>query len=87
MRNGDAANTKFICFGLTRRGPELTIYHTHGERGYHYITDAGFYATKIGNVSNVKRTIILCSTKCCHYLFNLMRKWKCVLVQCTMKPV
>jgi hypothetical protein len=36
--SGEATNTKFILFGLTRSGLEPTIYHTQGEHANHYIT-------------------------------------------------
>jgi hypothetical protein len=38
--SGETANTIFIVFGLTKLGLEPTIYHTQGEHGYHYTTDA-----------------------------------------------
>jgi hypothetical protein len=31
MLSGEATNTNFIVFGLTRLGPEPTIYRTQGE--------------------------------------------------------
>jgi hypothetical protein len=37
---GEATNTNFIVFGLTRSGLELTIYRTRGEHANHYATDA-----------------------------------------------
>ena len=37
---GEAANTDFIVFGLTRIWLEPTIYHTRGEHANHYITNA-----------------------------------------------
>ena len=37
---GDATNTNFIVFGLTRSGLEPTIYRTRDEQAYHYTTDA-----------------------------------------------
>ena len=40
MLNGEAINTNFIVFGLTRSGLEPTIYHTQGEHAYHYTTNA-----------------------------------------------
>ena len=36
---GEATNTNFIVFGLTRRGLEPTIYRTRGEHANHYTTD------------------------------------------------
>jgi hypothetical protein len=38
--SGEATNTNFIVFGLTRSRLELTIYHTRGEHASHYTTDA-----------------------------------------------
>ena len=40
MLSGEATNTNFIVFGLTRPGLELTIYRTWGEHANHYTTDA-----------------------------------------------
>jgi hypothetical protein len=37
---GEATNTNFIVFGLTKPGHEPTIYHTRGEHANHYATDA-----------------------------------------------
>jgi hypothetical protein len=36
---GEATNTNFIVFGLTRSGLVPTIYHTRGEHANHYTTD------------------------------------------------
>jgi len=38
--SGEATNTNFIVFGLTRSGIEPTTYCTRGEHTNHYITDA-----------------------------------------------
>ena len=40
MLSGEVTNTNFIVFGLTRLGPEPTIYSTRDDRGTHYTTDA-----------------------------------------------
>ena len=37
--SGEASNTNFIVFGLTRLGLEPTIYRTQGEHANHYATD------------------------------------------------
>jgi hypothetical protein len=37
---GEATNTNFIVFGLTRPGLEPMIYSTRGEHANHYATDA-----------------------------------------------
>jgi hypothetical protein len=34
--SGEATNTNFIVFGLTRPGIEPTIYHTRGDHSNHY---------------------------------------------------
>jgi hypothetical protein len=41
MLNGEATNTNFSVFGLTRLGIEPTFYRTCGEHANHYTTDAG----------------------------------------------
>jgi hypothetical protein len=40
MLSGEATNTNFIVFGLTRSGLEPTIYRTRGEHANHCTTDA-----------------------------------------------
>jgi hypothetical protein len=40
MLSGEATNTNFKVFGLTRPGLEPTIYRTRGKHGNHYATDA-----------------------------------------------
>jgi hypothetical protein len=42
MRSGEATNTNFIVFGLTRSELEPTIYNTGGKHANHYTT--GFSA-------------------------------------------
>ena len=37
--SGEATNTNFIVFGLTRSGLEPMIYRTRGEHANHYTTD------------------------------------------------
>ena len=37
--NGEATNTNFIVFSLTRLGLEPTNYGTRGEHANHYTTD------------------------------------------------
>jgi hypothetical protein len=39
--SGEATNTNFIVFGLTRPGLEPTIYRILGQHADHYTTDAG----------------------------------------------
>ena len=40
MLSGEAANTNFIVFGLTRPWLKTMIYHTQGEKADHYTHDA-----------------------------------------------
>ena len=40
LLSGEAANTNFIVFTLTRSGLEPTIYNTWGEDANHYTADA-----------------------------------------------
>ena len=39
MHGGEATNTNFIVFGLTRSGIEPTIYRTGRVNANHYTTD------------------------------------------------
>jgi hypothetical protein len=39
MLSGEATNTNFIVFGLTRPGLEPMIYRTQGEHANYYTTD------------------------------------------------
>ena len=41
--SGEAANTNFIVFGLTRTRREPTRFHTRGEHATHYTTDVVCY--------------------------------------------
>ena len=43
MLSGEATNTKFIVFGLTRSGLESTIYRTQGEYANNNTTDEVLY--------------------------------------------
>jgi hypothetical protein len=40
--SGEATHINFKVFDLTRPGLEPTFYHTRGEHGTHYATDAVF---------------------------------------------
>jgi hypothetical protein len=42
MLSGEATNTNFTIFGLTRTGLEPTIYRTRGKHADHYTTDVVF---------------------------------------------
>jgi hypothetical protein len=55
MLSGEATNTNFIVFGLTRLRLEPMIYRTWGEHVYHYTINA--VKKKIGNKQHVKRKI------------------------------
>jgi hypothetical protein len=48
---GEATNTNFIVFGLTRPGLEPTIYRTPDEHNNHYATDAVVSEEKINGDS------------------------------------
>ena len=61
MLSGEAINTKFIVFGLTWSGLELTIYCTRSEHANHYTTDAiqPFNSSKVKyNVSTIFTQIV-----------------------------
>jgi hypothetical protein len=45
--NGEATNSNFIVFGLTRSGLEPTIYHTRGEHANHY---TGYSRQALGDI-------------------------------------
>ena len=53
--SGEATNTNFIDFDLTRSGLEPTICHTRGEHANHYIIDAFQYKSKRDRESNGKK--------------------------------
>jgi hypothetical protein len=42
LQSRDATHINFKVFDLTRPGLEPTFYHTRGEHGTHYATDAVF---------------------------------------------
>ena len=44
--SGEATNTNFKVFGLTRPGLEPTIYRTRGEHANHYATDVVYIYCK-----------------------------------------
>jgi hypothetical protein len=54
--SGEATNTNFIVFGLTRLGLEPTICCTRGKHANHYTTDAIVFSIQ---VSVLKNCIIL----------------------------
>ena len=43
MLSGEATNTNFIIFGLTRPGIEPTIYRIRDEHANHYTTSAVYF--------------------------------------------
>jgi hypothetical protein len=47
MISGDATNTNFIVFGLTRLGVKPKIYRTRGKHANHYTTDLIYETNKI----------------------------------------
>jgi hypothetical protein len=49
--SGEATNTNFIVFGLTRPGLESTIYHTRSEYANHYTTDAVSFIGRINSTN------------------------------------
>ena len=51
MLSGEATNTNFIVFGLTRPGLESTIYHTRSEYANHYTTDAVSFIGRINSTN------------------------------------
>jgi hypothetical protein len=53
--SGEATNTNFIVFGLTRSWLEPTIYHIRDEYASQYTTDAFHY---LGDVSKVWNTVL-----------------------------
>jgi hypothetical protein len=48
MLSGEATNTNFIVFGLTRPGLKPTIYRTLGKHANHYTTDVVSYSLMLG---------------------------------------
>ena len=57
MLSGEATNTNFIFFGLTRAGLEPKIYHTRGEYANYYATVAVSSGTL--NANRLENKIIL----------------------------
>ena len=55
MFSGEATNTNFIDFGLTRSRLEPTIYRARGEHANHYTIDASLY--KILSIYTIKVNI------------------------------
>jgi hypothetical protein len=53
--SGEATNTNFIVFGLTRPGLEPMIYRTLGEHANHYTIDASL--NKIISIFTIKVNI------------------------------
>jgi hypothetical protein len=45
--SGEATNTNFIVFGLTRPGLEPIIYHTRGEHANYYTNDAVYIISTV----------------------------------------
>ena len=67
MLSGEATNTNFIIFGLTRSGLELTIYRTQGEHANHYTTDA---VTMNRHYIQMNNTLCACTIQR-HPFYNL----------------
>jgi hypothetical protein len=59
---GEATNTNFIVFGLTRPGLEPTIYRTPGEHANHYVTDV--VVTKLKLYTEHGEIYIICIELC-----------------------
>ena len=58
LHSGEATNTNYIVFGLTRSGLEPTIYRTQDEHANHYTTDAvDIFSINIKNVLKFKHDI------------------------------
>ena len=58
MLSGEATNTNFIVFGLTRSVLEPTIYHTRDEHDNHYTTDeVRLIARRTKKISYIVATI------------------------------
>ena len=62
MLSGEATNTNFIDFCLTRPGFEPTIYRTQGEHANHYTTDAVDVKVNL----NLKKVFCVCM-----YLYSM----------------
>jgi hypothetical protein len=52
--SGEATNTNFIVFGLTRSWLEPTIYHIRDEYASQYTTDAFHYLGDVLSQNNIK---------------------------------
>ena len=72
MLSGEATNTNFIVFDLTRPVFEPTIYRTRGEHANHYATDAGLDFLILQNKHNIP---VHCRYKIyLHLLWNRQEK-------------
>ena len=56
--SGEATNSNFIIFGLTRSGLEPTMYCTRGEHVDHYTTDAIIWRNSCRIVNKEKKKAI-----------------------------
>ena len=80
MLRGEATNSNFVVFGLTRSGIEPTIYHTRDKHVNHYTTDAvpkekkgtnsGTQNTTLSNTNPIHQ-IISCSRPDCLKCSNM----------------
>jgi hypothetical protein len=50
--SGEATNTNFMIFGLTRPGIEPTIYRIRDEHANHYTTNAVYFELRTLNKQN-----------------------------------
>jgi hypothetical protein len=51
--SGEATNTNFIIFGLTRSGLVYPIYRTQGEQANHYTTDEVYTIARPYTISEI----------------------------------
>jgi 3-phenylpropionate/cinnamic acid dioxygenase small subunit len=60
LLSGEATNTNFTIFGLTRPGLKHTIYRIRGEHANHYASDAVYVWVLISKVTIniIKRVLV-----------------------------
>ena len=84
MLSGEATNTNFIVFGLTRPRLEPTIYCAGGEHANHYATDAILHLMvqiRYALLSNIDIDLSQITDKLYHIMLYRLCNRKCVIFE------